>query len=86
MADGSIVADIVDPHGTHLSDALPKLMGLAAYAKAHAGRVRRVEAVALIGGKYRVLDLTEQNVREAVAAAGSAEQLYASNLATDYDV
>jgi type III restriction enzyme len=33
MADDSIVADIVDPHGTHLSDALPKLKGLAAYAK-----------------------------------------------------
>ena len=85
MADGRIVADIVDPHGTHLSDALPKLKGLAAYAKANATRVRRVEAVALIGGKYRVLDLTEQGVQDAVATASSAEQLYASNLAADYE-
>mgnify|MGYP001137879770 CR=1 FL=1 len=33
--DGTIRADIVDPHGTHLADALPKLRGLAEYAQAH---------------------------------------------------
>jgi type III restriction enzyme len=51
VSDGKIVADIVDPHGTHLSDALPKLKGLAAYAQENAAVVRRVEAVAVIGGK-----------------------------------
>ena len=34
--DGTVVADIVDPHGTHLSDAIPKLQGLAKYAETHA--------------------------------------------------
>jgi hypothetical protein len=34
--DGSVVADIVDPHGLHLADALPKLQGLALYAETHA--------------------------------------------------
>jgi type III restriction enzyme len=30
--DGSVVVDLVDPHGHHLADALPKLRGLADYA------------------------------------------------------
>lgn len=34
LPDGTIVADIVDPHGIHLSDALTKLKGLARYAEA----------------------------------------------------
>jgi len=29
IADGTIVADIVDPHGTQFSDSIPKLRGLA---------------------------------------------------------
>src|SRR5688500_15517874 len=32
---GKVVADIVDPHGHHLSDAMAKLHGLAQYAEAH---------------------------------------------------
>ena len=46
QADGSIVADIVDPHGHHLADSLPKLHGLACYAEANGhlyGRVRRFQ-------------------------------------------
>jgi len=34
LRDGSVVADIVDPHGFHLSDALPKLQGSFATSKA----------------------------------------------------
>ncbi len=33
--DGKVIADIVDPHGTQFSDALPKLKGLATYAERH---------------------------------------------------
>jgi len=40
-ADGSVVVDIVDPHGTHLADALPKLRGLAHYSETHPGVYRR---------------------------------------------
>jgi type III restriction enzyme len=84
LAGGQIAADIVDPHGAHLGDALPKLKGLAAYAVANGALVRRVEAVAFIGGKYRVLDLTLESVRHALAGAASAKDLYSSELATDY--
>lgn len=82
--DGTIVADIVDPHGHHLGDALPKLRGLAAYAAAHAETFRRIESVAEVDKKLRVLDLTRGDVREAVADAGDAVSLYRSEFASDY--
>lgn len=82
--DGKIVADIVDPHGFHLADALPKLQGLACYAENHSRFYRRIEAVAETGGKLRVLDLSRADVRQAVMKAKSAEALYASAAAGDY--
>ncbi len=74
--DGKITADIVDPHGTHLSDALPKLKGLALYAEEHLQAYRRIEAVAKINDDLRVLDLTDQRVREEIAKAQDAKSLY----------
>jgi len=83
--DGAIVADLVDPHGYHLADALPKLQGLARYAERHPRAFRRIEAVADIGaGRLRVLDLTQPDVRRAVMAAPSAEALYRGASASDY--
>ncbi len=82
--DGTIVADIVDPHGHHLADALPKLQGLAEYAAAHADVYRRVEAVAEVDKKLRVLDLTRADVRLAVAQAQDVAGLYRGDLASDY--
>jgi len=82
--NGEIVADIVDPHGFHLADALPKLQGLARYAETHSQIYRRIEAVAETGGKLRVLDLNCADVREAVKGATSAEALYKGAVAGDY--
>jgi hypothetical protein len=82
--DRSVVVDIVDPHGTHLADALPKLRGLARYAETHLGVYRRIEAVAEVGGDWRVLDLTRADVRKAVAEATDATSLYESALGGDY--
>jgi len=79
-----IVADIIDPHGTYLADALPKLRGLAKYAEEHAGQYRRIEAVAEDGGRLRKLDLTNPKVRSAVHEATSAKALYKSASASDY--
>jgi hypothetical protein len=84
LGEGKVAADIVDPHGVHLADALPKLAGLAAYAGAHAGVFRRVWAVAEVGGKLRVLDLASPAVRSAVQTANSARELYESALAADF--
>ena len=81
---GEVVADIVDPHGFHLADALPKLKGLADYAEKHSTHFRRIEAVAKVGGGYRVLDLTDRLTREAMRRAASAEAAYKSEVAHDY--
>lgn len=82
--DGEVVVDMVDPHGWHLADALPKLKGLALYAETHGGAYRRMEAVAEALGKLRVLDLTSEQVRESIKASTVAKALYEGPLATDY--
>lgn len=82
--EGQVVADLVDPHGHHLADALPKLRGLADFAERFGAEFRRVESVAETGGVLRVLDLTKHNVRQAVRDATSAKALYESDLASDY--
>jgi hypothetical protein len=83
-SNGSIAADIVDPHGTYLADALPKLKGLARYAETHPGIYRRIESIVKVGDKLRVLDLTDAKVRRAVAEASDANSLYASRFASEY--
>lgn len=82
--NGSLVADLVDPHGLHLADALPKLRGLAQYAATHTGAFRRVESVAEALGRLRVLDLTKAAVRDAIAGAEDAASLFKGPLASDY--
>ncbi len=84
QADGTLVAALVDPHGTQFSDALPKLRGLAEYAATHPHAFRRIEAVARVGDVLRVLDLTDAAVRQAVAEGTEAAGLYAGAYASDY--
>jgi type III restriction enzyme len=84
LSNGSIAADIVDPHGTQFSDAIPKLQGLARYAETHPSVYRRIESVAKVADKLRVLDLTSAEVRRAVAETQDAKALYESHVASDY--
>lgn len=81
---GTVVVDLVDPHGHHLADALPKLRGLADFAERYATDFRRIESVAETEGKMRVLDLTKPQVRRAVRDATDARALYVSGFAHDY--
>lgn len=82
--DGSVAVDLVDPHGHHLSDALPKLRGLADFSERFAGNFRRIESVAETGGVLRVLDITKPRVREAIRDCQSAKVLYESDIAGDF--
>jgi type III restriction enzyme len=84
MNAGHVVVDIIDPHGHHLADALPKLQGLAKYAEKFAEHYRRIEAVADVGQGLRKLDMTNGDVRAAVWQASSAEALYKSAIAGNY--
>ena len=81
---GNVVADIIDPHGTQLADSLSKIQGLAIYVETHPHLFRRVEVIAELRGKMRVLDLMRENVRRATKEARNAESLYASTIAGDY--
>jgi type III restriction enzyme len=82
--DGSVAADIVDPHGIQFGDAMPKLKGLAQYAERFGDQYRRIEAVAKIGDKFRVLDLKETATRASVSTATTIKALYESADAFDY--
>lgn len=84
QSDGTIAADIIDPHGVHFGDAIPKLKGLAQYAARFGDQYRRIEAVAKFGDEFRVLDLKEESVRSAVNVATSISTLYQGPFATKY--
>ena len=82
--DTNVNISIVDPHGHHLGDALPKLRGLATFAAAHGDDFHRVESIArMTDGTLRVLDLTAESVRQAVGSARDAEAVYLQK-ATEY--
>ena len=83
-ASGEIVADVVDPHGDHLADSLPKLRGLADYVEKHGEQFVRIEAVAEVNGSYRVLDLKAEKVRELVRRVLSAKEAYLDALSAAY--
>ena len=79
-----IEANIVDPHGHHLSDALPKLKGLVKYAETHGELYGRIEAVAKLDNKYRSLNLKNLDVQIAIKKAENSKSLYEGTLAKDY--
>ena len=80
-----IKVSIIDPHGHHLADALPKLRGLADFAATHGESFHRVESVArMANGILHVLDLTDPTVREAITRDEDIQTLYLSGIASDY--
>jgi len=83
--DDDIVASIVDPHGHHLPDAAMKLKALATYAADFGIDFHRIEAVAEVDGRLKVLDMQQSHVRDAVLASTSAAvDLYRSSIAVEY--
>ena len=81
----SVRVSIVDPHGHHLADALPKLRGLAQFAATHGESFHRIESVAQVkDGTLRVLDLTEAETRDAIKGAEDTEALYLGDEARGY--
>lgn len=82
--DDGVYADLIDPHGTHLSDALSKLQGFVIYARKFENHYRRIESVAEIGQQLRALDLKDPVVQNAIFDAENAISLFSSALAKDY--
>lgn len=82
--NNEVYADLIDPHGTHLSDALPKLKGFVIYVRKFADHYRRIEAVAEIENQLRTIDLKNVDVQQAILTAESAKEVFSSNYAKDY--
>jgi hypothetical protein len=75
--DTNVNVSIVDPHGHHLGDALPKLQGLVAFAAAYGDDFHRVESITRMDdGTLRVLDLMMESVQRAVRSANDVKALY----------
>jgi superfamily II DNA or RNA helicase len=82
VSAGVLRPSIVDPHGAFMTDAVGKLKGLAAYVKQHPGVFHRVQVIDHLDGRYRMLDLLNEEVRTAILAykgkdADDAGELYA---------
>lgn len=69
-------ANIVDPHGSWLPDALPKLRGMARFAETYGRSFHRIESISRIDGNLRVLDFTREDVRRTVLGAIDADTAY----------
>lgn len=78
-------ANIIDPHGQHLADSLPKLLGLADYAEKYCSSFQTIKAITSSGDTYRSLDLKNSVVRDAIRTAPSAKFLFEGENAQDYD-
>ncbi len=79
--NGEVKPSIIDPHGTHLDDALVKLRGLAEYARMHASDFHRIDSIANgASGELRVLDLKDELVRDSVVnEKRSAAEIFAAH-------
>lgn len=83
---GEVKASIVDPHGTHLDDAITKLKALAHFAHEFGDEFHRIEALAQVGSTMKVLDMTKPAVREAVLYEDkTALEFYESDVASEYN-
>ena len=65
---GKLVASLVDPHGTHLADAVDKLKGLAAYTATHADSYHRIQSIALVDDCYLMLNHKDAQIRAAITS------------------
>ena len=82
---GKVVASILDPHGYHLDDALMKLKALAAFAATYGDAFHRIEALAEVDGRMKVIDMKTYGRRAVAVREETAEYVYRSNVAVDYN-
>jgi hypothetical protein len=73
---GELAASIVDPHSSHLADALLKLVGLVDFAERHADDYLRIDPIdENSDNELVVLNMKDENVRAAVRNATNAADL-----------
>ncbi len=70
---GHLRASLIDPHGTHLADAVDKLKGLAEYTAKHAENYHRIQSIAEVDGTYWMLNHKDQDIRTAITTFGGTD-------------
>ncbi|WP_386628755.1 hypothetical protein [Sulfitobacter geojensis] len=71
---GAVQANIIDPHEQFLAD----------YAESREVHFGRIEASGKVGDAFRVLDLLDVNVRDAIRLGPSAKTLFEGPKAQPY--
>lgn len=64
-----VVVDILDPHTSSFSDAIPKAKGLANYAEKHGAQFERIELIHKVSGRLKRLDLKDEVIRKKILKA-----------------
>lgn len=89
-AEGTIRPSIIDPHGTYLADALPKLKGYVEYLREYPDVFVQVLSISSFGAgeskTYRSLNLLVPEVQDAIMNFGGdmVEDLYRGPLSHSY--
>ena len=66
---GKVVVDILDPHSSSYSDAIPKAKGLAKYAEKHGLQFGRIELIHKVNGRLKRLELKDATTRSKILKA-----------------
>ena len=64
-----IVVDILDPHSSSYSDAIPKAKGLAKFAETHGEQFGRIELIHKVNGQLKRIDLKDEATRKKILKA-----------------
>ena len=76
MAGGRMARSIVDPHGIHQADALPRLKGYARYVEDFGNDWHRIWCVSDYKGEAMYLDMKDPEVLKTVSRAADAYECY----------
>lgn len=89
-AEGTIRPSIIDPHGSYLADAVPKLKGYVEYLREYPDTFVQVLSISSMSeghDKYRSLNLLDPKVQDAIIGfdGDMAEELYRGPLSHKYE-
>lgn len=76
MVKGELLPSVVDPHGLHLADTLPKLRGIAKYVEDFGETFARYWFVSDYKKQAMYLDMKDPEVRNLIASAEDAYECF----------
>ncbi len=66
---GNTIVDILDPHTSSFTDAIPKAKGLAAFAEKHGAQFGRIELIHKVKSQLKRIDLQDEAMRKRILKA-----------------